>query len=67
MTTLAWHYFLQRTWRELEEYYWNQCYSVFNLLQNRCSDWIRMTVQVEPEYACVPFAKRKNLSIYRCI
>ena len=23
--TLAWHYFLQRTWRELEEYYWNQC------------------------------------------
>jgi predicted nucleotidyltransferase len=25
--TLAWHYFLQRTWRELEEYYWNQCYA----------------------------------------
>jgi predicted nucleotidyltransferase len=25
--TLAWHYFLQRTWRELEEFYWNQCYA----------------------------------------
>ena len=25
--SLAWHYFLQRTWRELEEYYWNQCYA----------------------------------------
>jgi len=25
--------------------------SVFNLNQNRCSDWIRMGVQVEPEYA----------------
>jgi predicted nucleotidyltransferase len=25
--TLAWHYFLQRTWRELEDYYWNQCYA----------------------------------------
>ena len=25
--TLAWHYFLQRTWRELEEYYWHQCYA----------------------------------------
>ena len=25
--TLAWHYFLQRTWRDLEEYYWNQCYA----------------------------------------
>jgi len=25
--------------------------SVFKLNQNRCSDWIRMTVQVEPEYA----------------
>ena len=25
--TLAWHYFLQRTWRELEEYYWNQYYA----------------------------------------
>ena len=25
--TLAWHYFLQRTWRELEEYYWDQCYA----------------------------------------
>jgi len=25
--TLAWHYFLQRTWRELEEHYWNQCYA----------------------------------------
>jgi len=24
---------------------------VFNLFQNRCSDWIRMTVQVGPEYA----------------
>ena len=25
--TLAWHYFLQRTWRELEDYYWSQCYA----------------------------------------
>ncbi|MFI3198524.1 MAG: hypothetical protein QX196_09405 [Methylococcaceae bacterium] len=25
--------------------------SVFNLFQNRCSDWSRMGVQVEPEYA----------------
>ncbi|MDD5269177.1 MAG: hypothetical protein PHO08_19010, partial [Methylococcales bacterium] len=25
--------------------------SVFNLNQNRCSDWFRMGVQVEPEYA----------------
>ena len=25
--TLAWHYFLQRTWRELEEFYWDQCYA----------------------------------------
>jgi hypothetical protein len=25
--------------------------SVFNLFQNRCSNWIRMTVQVGPEYA----------------
>jgi len=25
--TLAWHYFLQRTWRDLEEYYWSQCYA----------------------------------------
>jgi len=24
---------------------------VFNLNQNRCSDWIRMGVQVEQEYA----------------
>lgn len=26
-STLAWHYFLQRTWRDLEDYYWNQCYA----------------------------------------
>jgi len=25
--------------------------SVFSLFQNRCSDWSRMGVQVEPEYA----------------
>jgi hypothetical protein len=25
--------------------------SMFNLNQNRCSDWIRMAVQNEPEYA----------------
>jgi hypothetical protein len=25
--------------------------SVFKLNQNRCSDWIRMGVQLEPEYA----------------
>lgn len=25
--TLAWHRFLQRTWRELEEYYWEQTYA----------------------------------------
>ncbi|PKM11133.1 MAG: hypothetical protein CVV13_10250 [Gammaproteobacteria bacterium HGW-Gammaproteobacteria-3] len=25
--------------------------SVFKLNQNRCSDWIRIGVQVEPEYA----------------
>lgn len=25
--TLAWHRFLQRTWRELEEYYWEQMYA----------------------------------------
>jgi len=25
--TLAWHYFLQRTWRDLEDYYWSQCYA----------------------------------------
>jgi hypothetical protein len=24
--TLAWHYFLQLTWREIEDYYWSQCY-----------------------------------------
>jgi hypothetical protein len=28
--------------------------SVFNLNQNRRSDWIRMGVQVEPEYAIPP-------------
>jgi hypothetical protein len=27
--------------------------SVFKLNQNRCSDWTRMSVQVEPEYALV--------------
>jgi hypothetical protein len=27
---------------------------VFNLNQNRCSDWIRMAVQDEPEYAHSP-------------
>lgn len=26
--SLAWHYFLQRTWRDLEDYYWDQCYAV---------------------------------------
>ncbi len=25
--TLAWHRFLQRTWRELEEYYWDETYA----------------------------------------
>lgn len=25
--TLAWHRFLQRTWRELEEHYWEQTYA----------------------------------------
>jgi hypothetical protein len=25
--------------------------SAFNLNQNRCPDWIRIAVQVEPEYA----------------
>lgn len=25
--TLAWHHFLQRTWRDLEDYYWSQCYA----------------------------------------
>lgn len=25
--SLAWHRFLQRTWRELEEYYWEQTYA----------------------------------------
>lgn len=25
--TLAWHYFLQRTWRELEDYYWDRIYA----------------------------------------
>ena len=24
---LAWNHFLQRTWRELETYYWNQNYA----------------------------------------
>ncbi len=24
--TLPWHHFLKRTWRELEEYYWEQTY-----------------------------------------
>ena len=32
--------------------------SVFNLNQNRCSDWIRMGVQVEPEYARNRFLRR---------
>jgi len=30
--------------------------SVFSLFQNRCSDWSRMGVQVEPEYARSPTA-----------
>ncbi|MDK9718787.1 MAG: nucleotidyltransferase domain-containing protein [Trichlorobacter sp.] len=25
--SLAWHHFLQRTWRELEEHYWEQIYA----------------------------------------
>jgi predicted nucleotidyltransferase len=25
--TIAWHRFLQRTWRELEEHYWEQTYA----------------------------------------
>lgn len=25
--SLSWHRFLQRTWRELEEYYWEQTYA----------------------------------------
>ncbi len=25
--TLAWHYFLQCTWRKLEEFYLDQCYA----------------------------------------
>jgi hypothetical protein len=25
--SLAWHRFLQRTWRELEEHYWEQIYA----------------------------------------
>lgn len=25
--SLAWHHFLQRTWRELEEYYWDDIYA----------------------------------------
>ena len=25
--SLAWHHFLQRTWRELEEQYWEQTYA----------------------------------------
>jgi hypothetical protein len=37
--------------------------SVFNLNQNRCSDWIRMGVQVEPEYAFAEYGtpKRRGL------
>jgi len=29
--------------------------SVFNLNQNRCSDWAGMGVQLEPEYATLRF------------
>jgi ribosomal protein S16 len=36
--------------------------SVFNLNQNRCSDWIRMGVQVEPEYARELLRKDKALA-----
>ncbi len=25
--TLAWNYFLQRTWRDLEDFYWNEIYA----------------------------------------
>ena len=25
--TLAWYHFLQRTWRDLEDFYWNKCYA----------------------------------------
>jgi predicted nucleotidyltransferase len=25
--SLGWHHFLQRTWREMEEYYWEQTYA----------------------------------------
>ncbi|MDD5268405.1 MAG: hypothetical protein PHO08_14970, partial [Methylococcales bacterium] len=32
--------------------------SVFNLNQNRCSDWFRMGVQVEPEYAATDMTWR---------
>ncbi|MFI3197083.1 MAG: hypothetical protein QX196_02025 [Methylococcaceae bacterium] len=34
--------------------------SVFSLFQNRCSDWSRMGVQVEPEYAILLSATPKE-------